>query len=216
MPPKKKKDNTKIKIIALAGILVAVLLVMVFFTLPSLGIELFPKTAGTTTRLATVQTTVAFPTPTFPVQKGVDPLLVQKSLFAFDKPKTSVSFGVDTLAPLVIRLDNPEEIRRLLTSRTGSVAEVPETTFMTYFEDKKGEKTAWVRIRSKANQMVELKVNGLVPGYPDMQVVDINEMGVLIYRYPDLRKRAEDQGPQLYRVLAKPYQEIAQFPVVGP
>lgn len=55
MPPKKKKENKKLKIVALIVILCAVMVVMVFYTLPTLGINLFPTNSKPKAAVAPVR-----------------------------------------------------------------------------------------------------------------------------------------------------------------
>jgi len=105
-------------------------------------------------------------------------------------------------------LDNPEEIRRLLTSKTPGLATFPEIVYLSCFTDRSGDKTGWIRSRERENEIIEIKVNHPLPGYPDTQIIDINEVGILIYRYPDVNKKPEDQNPQLYRILSRAYKDF--------
>jgi hypothetical protein len=214
MPPKKKKENPMVKVIILVVILVAVGLVLIFFTLPALGVNLFSKKA--TVRPATNPvipitqgTTGPYTSPVLSMQISVETALVKQSISDLSAPKKSTEFDSQIITPYIYKLDNPEEIRRLLTSKNSGVAEVPEITFISCFVDKNGEKTGWIRIRSVVNEIIEIKVNAQLPGYPDTQIIDINEMGVLVYRYPDVNKKAEEQKPQLLRILSKAYRDVS-------
>ncbi len=213
MPPKKKKENKALKLIILIVILVAVALVMVFFTLPSLGINLFgskpkPAPAATPVRATTTVTTNPYTGAPVSVQISVDAALVRQSVNELSQPEKKTQFDAEIVTPYVFRLDNPEEVRRLLSSQNTGVATFPEIVYLNCFTDRSGEKTGWVRSRSRANEIIEIKVNSPLPGYPDTQIIDINDIGVLIYRYPDVNKKPEEQNPQLYRILSQTYRDF--------
>ena len=213
MPPKKKKENKKLKIVALIVILCAVMVVMVFYTLPTLGINLFPTNSKPKAAVAPVRPVGAVTTSPsagapVPVQPGVDAALIRQSVSELSQVDKSTRYDSEIILPYLLSLDNPEEIRRLLTSKTPGLATFPEIVYLSCFTDRSGDKTGWIRSRERENEIIEIKVNHPLPGYPDTQIIDINEVGILIYRYPDVNKKPEDQNPQLYRILSRAYKDF--------
>ncbi|HPE67809.1 MAG TPA: hypothetical protein P5560_00445 [Thermotogota bacterium] len=219
---KKGQSSQLVRIVALVVIVGIFGAVVVFYTLPQLGINLFgggKKPASTSTRTVSTRTTTTTvkPPETKPVS-GVDPqaektiLQNVKEAIASAGPSAQLSYSQDLFEPFLIQLENREEVERLLFSTGEGIQTLADTTFVSFFDGgTEPETMAWVRMRRYQNQIIELKTNDLLPGTDDMQVLDISQQGILIYKYPEVNEEGAATKPQLYRVLAKPFEEMGRM-----
>jgi hypothetical protein len=212
---KKKQRN---QIIMLVVILVAFLALMVFVTLPALGINLFggsssskPKTVTNTVNTAAKTTTTPVNNTSTAIKTNVDKNMLEKALNKPDDDITVEYYTEDAFEPYYFNFKDDEQVKDILVN-SANVIEFDDAIFMSYFLSEDGEKTAWIKTSAEPNKVYELKINSRVPNVPyPLQVIDITPMGVLLYRYPDAREKEQEETPRLYRLLARPYIEITEL-----
>ena len=209
--PKKKKI---IQIVLLLSVLAAFALLMIFVTLPALGIELFGgrQTTRTSTRPAT--TAVSKTPSTSPAvtvkEPSVDEKYLAKVMESFSKEEDNAYYESEAFKPYIFNFQDEEQVKEILLNST-SIIEFRDGTFMSYFLTEDDVKTAWIKTSAEPNKVYELNINSVVPNVPyPLQVIEITPMGILLYRYPDEREQEEKATPRLYRILARPFIEIAE------
>ncbi len=211
--PKKKKI---IQIVLLLSVLAAFALLLIFVTLPAMGIELFGgrKTTRTTTRPVTTTTSKTPSTsPAISVKEPtVDEKYLTKVMESFSKEtEAKTYYEPEAFRPYIFNFQDEEQVKDILMNST-SIIEFRDGTFMSYFLTEDGVKTAWIKTSAEPNKVYELNINSVVPNVPyPLQVIEITPMGVLLYRYPDEKEQAEKATPRLYRLLARPFIEIAEL-----
>ena len=210
--PKKKKI---IQIVLLLSVLAAFALLMIFVTLPALGIELFGgrQTTRTSTRPAT--TAVSKTPSTSPAvtvkEPSVDEKYLAKVMESFSKEEDNAYYESEAFKPYIFNFQDEEQVKEILLNST-SIIEFRDGTFMSYFLTEDDVKTAWIKTSAEPNKVYELNINSVVPNVPyPLQVIEITPMGILLYRYPDEREQEEKATPRLYRILARPFIEIAEL-----
>ncbi len=210
--PKKKKI---IQIVLLLSVLAAFALLMIFVTLPALGIELFGgrQTTRTSTRPAT--TAVSKTPSTSPAvtvkEPSVDEKYLAKVMESFSKEEDNAYYESEAFKPYIFNFQDEEQVKDILLNST-SIIEFRDGTFMSYFLTEDDVKTAWIKTSAEPNKVYELNINSVVPNVPyPLQVIEITPMGILLYRYPDEREQEEKATPRLYRILARPFIEIAEL-----
>ena len=210
--PKKKKI---IQIVLLLSVLAAFALLMIFVTLPALGIELFGgrQTTRTSTRPAT--TAVSKTPSTSPAvtvkEPSVDEKYLAKIMESFSKEEDNAYYESEAFKPYIFNFQDEEQVKDILLNST-SIIEFRDGTFMSYFLTDDDVKTAWIKTSAEPNKVYELNINSVVPNVPyPLQVIEITPMGILLYRYPDEREQEEKATPRLYRILARPFIEIAEL-----
>ena len=219
---KKKKANPQkkriIEITALLGLLGGFALLMIFVTLPAMGVELF-KSDNRSTRNKTVsssgQTTTKPAPDTGSSDKSVgkiDEDFLKAALNEKEGEKAEY-YNPEIFKPYYFDFDNEEVIDDfLLSNETDRVREHRDAIFLSFFLDKDGNKTAWIKTYQEPNKVYELTVNSKVPNVPyPLQVIDITKMGILLYRYPDMEEKEREKTPRLYRILARPYLEMTEL-----
>ncbi|MEA1883477.1 MAG: hypothetical protein U9N62_03030 [Thermotogota bacterium] len=211
--PKKKKI---IQIVLLLSVLAAFALLLIFVTLPALGIEIFggKKTTGTTVRPAT---TTANKTPSTVSSVSVEEITLdekylKKVIESFsEETEVKTYYEPEAFKPYIFNFQDEERVKNILINST-SIIEFRDGTYMSYFLTEDGVKTAWIKTSAEPNKVYELNINSVVPNVPyPLQVIEITPMGILLYRYPDEREQEEKATPRLYRILARPYIEIAEL-----
>lgn len=216
---KKKTDLKKkkmIQIVLLLTVLAAFALLLIFVTLPAIGIELFGgrNTTRTTTRPAT--TAVKNTTTTSPTVSGnetsVDEKYLSKVMEDLSKEEKKADYyDRGAFKPYIFNFQDEQQVKDILLS-SSSIMEFRDGTFMSYFLAEDNEKTAWIKTAAEPNKVYELNINSVVPNVPyPLQVIEISPMGILMYRYPDEREQEEKATPRLYRILARPFIEIAEL-----
>jgi len=210
--PKKKKI---IQLILLLSVLAAFALLMIFVTLPALGIELFGgrQTTRTTTRPPTTAVSkTASTSPAVTVKEpSVDEKYLDKVMDSFSKEEDNAYYESEAFKPYIFNFEDEEQVKDILLNST-SIIEFKDGTFMSYFLTEDNVKTAWIKTSAEPNKVYELNINSVVPNVPyPLQVIEITPMGILLYRYPDEREQAEKATPRLYRILARPFIEISEL-----
>ncbi len=216
---KKKSDSAKkqkIKLLVLIAILVGTIFLFVFVTLPSMGINIFGGSApsASNSKPSTTNTNISNSKPLSGTLVSsanisqVDKNLLSTVLDEIKKDKEQKSYDDEVFSPYYLKIEDSEEVGKLLTSDREGITDFEAADFVSYFKDYSGEKKAWIRMRDIGDKIFELKVNSFLPDYSDMQVLDINSIGILIYKYPKLSSGTEKGiGPKLYRIVAQPYKE---------
>jgi hypothetical protein len=219
MANKKKKNPAKKQrnqMIMLVGILVSFGALMVFVTLPAMGINLFGGSGSSTaSRPAnTVTTSVNKTVNTVTTKKtttSIDENMLKKALEKPDINEEVDYFKADVFEPYYFNFKDDAQVKEILVN-SSNIIEFDNAVFMTYFLSEDGEKTAWIKTAAEPNKVYELKINSRVPNVPyPLQVIDITPMGILLYRYPDEREKEQEETPRLYRLLARPYLEITKL-----
>lgn len=210
--PKKKKI---IQIVLLVAVLAAFALLVIFVTLPAMGIELFggKKITQSPARPATTNvSTTSQPNQTVTTAApSINERYLEKVLEDLSKEDDTTYFESEAFKPYVFVFENEEQVEDILMNST-NIMEFREGTFMSYFLTEDEEKTAWIKTSSEPNKVYELKINSVVPNVPyPLQVIEITQMGVLLYRYPDEKEQEQKATPRLYRLLARPFIEIAEL-----
>jgi hypothetical protein len=211
--PKKKKI---IQIVLLLSVLAVFALLLIFVTLPALGIELFGgrKTTQTTARPSTTTTSKSSSTgPSISSEEiTVDEKYLTKIIESFSEETEAKShYESEAFKPYIFNFQDEEQVKDILLNST-SIMEFRDGTFMSYFLTEDGVKTAWIKTSAEPNKVYELNINSVVPNVPyPLQVIEITPMGVLLYRYPDEKEQEEKATPRLYRILARPFIEIAEL-----
>jgi len=211
--PKKKKI---IQIVLLLSVLAAFAFLLIFVTLPAMGIELFGgrKTtrAPARTTTSTVSTT-AQPGPSAqPKKTTVDEKYLSKVIEELTQQRQeNENYESEAFKPYIFNFEDEEEVKNILINST-NIIEFREGTFMSYFLTENDEKTAWIKTSVEPNKVYELTINSIVPNVPyPLQVIEITPMGILLYRYPDEQEQEETATPRLYRLSAKPFIEIDEL-----
>lgn len=214
---KKKSDSAKkqkIKLLVLIAILVGTIFLFVFVTLPSMGINIFGGSApsASNSKPSTTDINNSKPLSGTLVSSAnisqVDKNLLSTVLDEIKKDREQKSYDDEVFSPYYLKIEDSEEVGKLLTSDREGITDFEAADFVSYFKDYSGEKKAWIRMRDIGDKIFELKVNSFLPDYSDMQVLDINSIGILIYKYPKLSSGTEKGiGPKLYRIVAQPYKE---------
>ncbi|HPF16980.1 MAG TPA: hypothetical protein P5107_10645 [Thermotogota bacterium] len=210
--PKKKKI---IQIVLLLVLLAAFALLVIFVTLPAMGIELFggKKTVQTAPRpVTTSAVTGGQPNQVVAsTESSVDERYFEKLLENLTKEDNTAYYESEAFKPYIFAFENEEQVEDILMNST-NIMEFREGTFMSYFLTEDEEKTAWIKTSSEPNKVYELKINSIVPNVPyPLQVIEITQMGILLYRYPDEKEQEQKATPRLYRLLARPFIEIAEL-----
>lgn len=216
---KSGSNNQKIKLIILIAILLGTVCLFLFVTLPSMGINIFGGGNSTSSSTSSPGNTVVPVTSSninningnsvsnpLSGSTSVDKNLLGNVLDNLKKIKEYYSYNEEVFSPYYLKIENKEEVGNLLTSEEEGITNFEAANFISYFKDENGDKKAWIRMKSQGDKVYELKVNSYIPFYPDMQVLDINNIGILIYKYPKLSSETEKGiGPKLYRIVADPY-----------
>src|SRR6056297_92726 len=210
--PKKKKI---IQIVLLLSVLAAFAVLLIFVTLPALGIDLFGgrKTTRTSSRPATTAVSQTSPTsPTVTVKEPtIDEKYLTKIIENFSKEEDNDYYESEAFKPYIFNFTDEEQVKDILLNST-NIIEFRDGTFMSYFLTEDDVKTAWIKTSVEPNKVYELNINSVVPNVPyPLQVIEITPMGILLYRYPDEREQEEKATPRLYRILARPFIEIAEL-----
>lgn len=209
---KKKQRNQIIMLLALLGAFVAL---MLFVTLPALGINLFGgnKSIVSQRPVTTVNTAVNNPeaVSSQKINTRVDENMLEKALNKSDDEIPVDYYDNEAFEPYYFSFQDDEQVKDILIN-SSNIIEFSDALFMSYFLSEDGEKTAWIKTSAEPNKVYELKINSKVPNVPyPLQVIDITPMGVLLYRYPDAREKEKEEIPRLYRLLARPYLEITEL-----
>jgi len=210
--PKKKKI---IQIVMLLSIMAAFALLLIFVTLPAMGIELFGGKQTTRTAVRQPTNTVSNNSATIPTVSSklqtADEKYLSKTMEEFDENEQNHNFDSGAFRPYMFNFQSEDQVKDILTNST-SIIEFRDGTFVSYFLTDDGEKTAWIKTSVEPNKVYELNINSIVPNVPyPLQVIEITPMGILLYRYPDEKEIEEKATPRLYRILARPYIEIAEL-----
>jgi|SRR6056297_1342617 len=217
---KKKSDEKKkkiIQIVMLLSVLAAFAMLMIFVTLPALGIELF---GGRKTSRSTLQpsatpvrqtTTSSYPSSS-PKPSPVDEEYLTKVMEELSGEEEEKNiFVAEAFKPYIFNFQDEGQVKDILIN-SNNIIEFRDGTFMSYFLTKGEEKTAWIKTSAEPNKVYELKINSVIPNVPyPLQVIEITPMGILLYRYPDEKEIEEQATPRLYRILARPFIEISDL-----
>jgi len=199
-----KKDNSKMKIILLIVIMVAFGFVFVFVTLPSFGVDIFPKSTPQSTNQNVNQTSVQQAL-TINI-KAVDTARLTKAMQDYQDEATNLSLYPDIFVPFVVELEKRQDLEEMILVDSSQVTEYPNVSFLGYIRDENKDKWAWLKFREEPNKIHLLKLNSHLPGMTDIQIIEINEVGLLLYKYPKLD--GNETAPQLFRIIASPFAQI--------
>ncbi len=210
--PKKKKI---IQIVLLLSVLAAFAALLIFVTLPALGIELFGGKKTTRTAVRSTPASVTGTVQTSPSVQVKEPTLDEKYLTKvvenLSRDEDTKNYESEAFEPYIFNFEDEEQVKDILINST-KIMEFRDGTFMSYFLTEDDQKTAWIKTSAEPNKVYELTINSVVPNVPyPLQVIEITQMGILLYRYPDEQEQEEKATPRLYRLLAKPYIEIAEL-----